>query len=171
MRLSVAVPLVLVVIGCRTKATKTSCDAVGEHLAVLDAGRMANFMTEKERASRAKRWVATCESMNEEQRKCSLAATSTQEAGACTNARADGAGADQRPTTTAKWIRPGNDGGIVRHVAIASERRDRRRQLQREVHSRGPVCRAEWQGKQCLDRSNVCHWTAALASGRARSRR
>lgn len=80
MKSSIAISIATLAIACGSKTRKTSCDAVAEHLAVLDAGRMANFMTEKERKSRAKRYVATCEPMTEEQRKCTLAATSTQEA-------------------------------------------------------------------------------------------
>ncbi len=122
MKLVLLIPMLA--IGCGTKATKTSCDSVGEHLAVLHAGRLANFMTETERKSRAKQWSETCEPLTDAQRKCVLASSTKEDADACTGTSGSG-GSARTPNTDAsraKWLfRARNDGGVVSQLVIAAD--------------------------------------------------
>ena len=110
--------------GCGGKAKEpTSCQLVGERLAMLDAGRMAKFMTDKERTTRAARWLSTCGPWTEQQRTCVLAADSMEAASRCTGtAVGDGSAvADDSPKPASWTLKADDEGATVRRLAIASD--------------------------------------------------
>jgi hypothetical protein len=110
------------VMSCGGKAKEpTSCQVVGEHLAMLDAGRMAKFMTEKQRAARAERWLSKCVPWTEEQRTCVLAADSMETASRCAGSTI-GDGSANGSAKPASWTLKANDeGATVRRIATASD--------------------------------------------------
>lgn len=112
------------VLGCGGKAKEpTSCHLVGERLAMLDAGRMAKFMTEKQRKARAERWLSSCGRWTEEQRRCVIAADSMETASRCTgSAIADGSAAGVGSARPVRWtLKADNEGATVRRLAIATD--------------------------------------------------
>lgn len=96
-------------IGCGSKNREaTSCDSVAKRLVELEAGDKASFMTDKERTSRAQRWIATCKPMSEAARKCVIAATTLEQAKACSSG---GSAKPEKGDATAKaaWVVRGGD--------------------------------------------------------------
>lgn len=107
----------VLLVGCGSKKEATSCEVVGKKLAELDAGDKATFMTDNERASRAKRWIATCEPMSQAQRKCVLAATSMEAADACGDT-GSAKGSGSATSTTAAWVMRAGDGGYQKAAFV-----------------------------------------------------
>lgn len=94
--------------GSQKQAETTSCEAVAKRFVEIDAGDKASFLTDRERASRARRWLATCEPMSEAARTCVLASTTMAQAGACSNAGSAGP-APTDASAKAAWVLHGGD--------------------------------------------------------------
>ena len=90
---------------------------------MLDAGRMAKFMTERERTERAERWLSTCGPWTEQQRTCVLAADSMEAASRCAGAAVgDGSAVADGSAKPASWtLKADDEGATVRRLAIASD--------------------------------------------------
>jgi hypothetical protein len=154
----IRVVVILLVASCGGKSvdpTQTSCQVVGERLAVLDAGHMAKFMTEKDRKRRADRWLSMCEPLKEAQRKCVVQSATIEDARRCTGAVA-GSSDDARHTskTSIKWIvKAMNDGGIVTKLRFAPDG---------DVIAAGPFRRAfELGGKSLAAEKSI--WIARVS--------
>lgn len=99
--------LVKVLFRARTLVGKDLKAYVEKRVMQLEAGDKASFMTDNERASRAKRWIAKCESMPEATQKCVVAAETTEQADACS---AGGSATAKTPVSAkAAWVVRGGD--------------------------------------------------------------
>jgi hypothetical protein len=109
----------VLVVGCGGNVKEpTSCQLVGERLAALHAGHMAKFMTEKQRKTRAERWLSSCSTWTEEQRKCVLAASTIEAASRCTGT-IDNENGRAKP---AAWtLKVSNERATLRKLVIARD--------------------------------------------------
>lgn len=114
---------VVLIAGCRGKKDAApSCESVAKRLVELDAGDKASFMTEKERTSRAQRWMAKCEPMSEAERRCVLSSPTMEEADACEES-GSAAPATAAPSAKAAWVVQMGDAAYqdAKFVALAPD--------------------------------------------------